>query len=130
MIILCNLVGTKQRQPDPSRRIYRHELRTTPGKSLFDGQVSRRSAFVVVGEAIVFEEPDPLPTLIVYDIARNRVDECNHRLRTDAYGVVYDLSPGRLYDIVGDISLFDRDYPYGLVACRIEDERCKVGRVL
>ena len=85
---------------------------------------------VVVGEAVVFEEPDPVQGLIVYDIARNRVNKRNHGFRTDADGVLYDLGPGRLDDIVDYVSLFDRNHPHGLVACRIEDERYKVGRVL
>ena len=82
---------------------------------------------VVVGEAIVFEEPDPLPGLVIYDMARNGVDEGDHGLWTDADGVVHDLGPGRLDDIVDDVSLFDRNYPNGLVGFWIEDKGCKVG---
>lgn len=85
---------------------------------------------VVVGEALVFEEPNPLPGLIVDDITWNRVNECNYRLRTHADGVVYDLGPGRLDDIIDDASLFDRNYPYGLVARWGQDKRCKVGGIL
>ena len=82
---------------------------------------------VVVSQTVVFEEPDPLPGLIINDIARNGIHARYHGLRPDSDRKVDDLGPRRLNDFVDDVSLLDRNYPRSLVAGWREYQRHEVG---
>src|SRR6266705_5839423 len=75
---------------------------------------------IIVGEAVIFEEPYPVTFLIVENVGLNCVREVVNWMRLPANREVYYLRLGRLY----------RDNPDSLVAGWIEDKRRKVRGVL
>ena len=85
---------------------------------------------IIVGKAVIFEEPNPVTFLIVENIGGNRVREVVNRMRLHTNCEVHYLCLRRLRDVVDNVTFFYRDNPDSVSARWIEDKWRKVGRIL